>query len=175
MKAFWWFKENSIAGMARPGFNGAHWFDLSFEEALVFGWFGVRSSSSDKVNSLRAHIREHGVKINPFYEGKNENSLKLICEDFEKDEKILQVLEGIQKKTKSLEHFEIVDNQINFKLSEERLRWEINFLQSQGIETLVTLTEKHHQREILEDHFELHHLAIEDLNAPQREQVFLFS
>jgi hypothetical protein len=35
MKAFWWFKENSIAGMARPGFNSVRWFDLPFDEALL--------------------------------------------------------------------------------------------------------------------------------------------
>jgi hypothetical protein len=29
MKAFWWFKENEIAGMARPGINCTRWFDFS--------------------------------------------------------------------------------------------------------------------------------------------------
>ncbi len=34
MKAFWWFKQDSIAGMARPGFNSVPWFDLPSEALL---------------------------------------------------------------------------------------------------------------------------------------------
>lgn len=57
MKAFWWFKENSIAGMGRPGFNRMSWSDLTFEEDLVLGWFGNRSSGTEKLDSLRKHVR----------------------------------------------------------------------------------------------------------------------
>jgi len=33
MKALWWFKDNQIAGMARPGFNHSQWFDMPFDDA----------------------------------------------------------------------------------------------------------------------------------------------
>ena len=52
-----------------------------------------------------------------------------------------------------------------------RLNLEIDFLKKQDIRTIVSLTENHNQKEELGNHFNLHHLAIEDLKPPQFEQV----
>lgn len=170
MKAFWWFKENEIAGMARPGFNGIHWFDLPFEEAVVFGWLGQRTSDTQNIQSLKNHIRDYGGKIASFHKV-DEPSFQRILNDFENTPKILEVFGRIAERTKCIDHIEITNDKITFRLSPTRLNWEIEFLKKQEIQTVVTLTENHNQKEELEGHFKLHHLAIEDLNAPQFEQV----
>lgn len=170
MKAFWWFKENAIAGMARPGFNGINWFDLPLEEALAFGWFGQRSSGTQSIESFKSHIRDHGKKISGFYKI-DAAALQSIFNTFEETSKILEVFGRIAEKTKCIDHVEIVKDEITFKLSQTRLNREIDFLKKQDIQTVVALTENHNQKEELQGHFKLHHLAIEDLNAPQFEQV----
>ena len=44
MPALWWFIEDRVAGMGRPGFNRYHGADLSLEEAIVFSWLGQLSN-----------------------------------------------------------------------------------------------------------------------------------
>ncbi len=170
MKAFWWFKENAIAGMARPGFNGIHWWDLPFEETVVYGWLGQRSSDSQSIESLQNHIRDYGGKIIHFYKV-DENAFKEICKSFEDKTKISEVFGRVAEKTKSLGDYEITDDKITFNLCSSRLNWEIDFLKKKKINTIVTLTENHNQKAELESHFDLHHFAIDDLNAPTFQQV----
>ncbi len=170
MKAFWWFKEDAIAGMARPGFNGIHWWDLPFEETVVYGWLGQRCSDSQSIASLQDHIRIYGAKIIHFYKV-DESSFQNICKSFEDKTKIRDVFARVAEKTKSLGDYEITDDQVTFNLCSSRLRWEIDFLKKQKIESIVTLTENHNQKAELETHFDLHHLAIDDLTAPKYEQV----
>lgn len=170
MRAFWWFKENSIAGMARPGFNGIHWFDLPFDEAVVYGWVGQRQSGSQSIASLQQHIREFGEKIFRFHKI-DESGFRRVLESFTDKTKFVEVFEKLALKTKSISHFEIDGEQIKFQLSPDRLAWEIDFLKRHGIGTVVTLTENHNQKEELEDHFDLHHLAIDDLQPPRLEQA----
>lgn len=170
MKAFWWFKEHSIAGMARPGFNNIHWFDLSFEEVMVYGWLGQRSSDSVPVHSLREHVRNYGAKILSFH-GIDQQAFQRVQENFEYPEQILNIFDRVAQKTKTLEQCEIVNDCITFRLCSKRLEDEVDFLKKHRINTIVSLTEQHHQKEDLQSHFELHHLAIEDLNAPRLEQV----
>ncbi len=170
MKAFWWFKENKIAGMARPGFNGVHWFNFPFEEAVVFGWLGQRTSTTQPIESLRNHIRDYGAKIMSYHKV-DEASFQRIRNSFEETPKILEVLERIAEKTKCIDHVEIVNNEITFRLNRARLDFEIAFLKKQNINTVVTLTENHNHKDELQEHFNVHHLAIEDLNAPQFEQA----
>ncbi len=170
MKAFWWFKENAIAGMARPGFNGIHWWDLPFEETMVYSWLGQRTSDSQSIESLQDHIRNYGAKIIHFYKV-DESSFKNICESFEDKAKLQEVFARVAEKTKSLGDYEIKDDRITFNLCSARLQWEIDFLKKQKIDSIVTLTEIHNQKAELKTHFDLHHLAIDDLSAPEYEQV----
>src|SRR5438046_1982756 len=81
------------------------------------------------------------------------------------------MVEKLNHRAHILESFEIKDERIYFKLSKERLKQEMEFLRSQGIGKVVSLTEQHHQKEQLQDHFELHHISIEDLAAPEIAQV----
>lgn len=170
MKAFWWFKDGAIAGMARPGFNGIHWFDLPFEEALIFGWLGQRSSDTQPIESMHNHIRDYGAKIFGFF-GMDHVAFQRAQESLQHPSKMSDVLDRVAKKTKSVDEFDISDGKITFKLDRRRLDWEIDFLKQNEIRTIVTLTENHNQREELHKHFDLHHLAIDDLNAPRFEQA----
>ncbi|MGZ3748386.1 MAG: hypothetical protein ACXWRE_13475 [Pseudobdellovibrionaceae bacterium] len=160
MKAFWWFKDNSIAGMARPGFNGVRWFDLPFDETLVFGWIGQRSCGVEPVHSLKQHFSEYGSKIRSFHKV-DEASFRRVCDDFEKPGKIAEAFQKVADRTNCIERFEVSGDQISFKLSGSRLASEIEFLKQNKISSVVTLTEQHNQQEELNQHFDLHHLAID--------------
>ena len=94
MKSFWWFKDNSIAGMARPGFNEVRWFDLPFDETLIYGWIGQRSCGTEPVESLKKHFWEYGSKIKGFHKVDDE-SFQRICNDFEKSGQISQVFQKV--------------------------------------------------------------------------------
>lgn len=170
MKAFWWFKDNSIAGMARPGFNGVRWFDLPFDETLIFGWIGQRSCGVQPIQSLKQHFLEYGSKIKSFHEV-DDTSFRRLCDDFEKPGRIAEVFQKVADRTKCIEHFEVSGDQISFQLSSSRLATEIEFLKQNKIGSVVTLTEQHNQQAELSQHFDLLHLAIDDLNAPQFEQA----
>lgn len=67
MKAFWWYEERVIAGIARPGFNANHWNDFSFEESVLIGWIGQHSSGSGSLADFQAHVQTYGAKIAKFY------------------------------------------------------------------------------------------------------------
>ena len=170
VKAFWWFKENSLAGMARPGFNGVHWYEVPFEESLVYSWIGQRTCDTQPLDSLKNHIADYGAKIAGFFKV-DEPTFQTVQKSFEDPAKVLEVVGRLKTRTDCLEHFELGEDGISFRLSKARLALEIEFLKKQKIETIVTLTENHNQKEELESHFDLHHFAIDDLNAPRYEQV----
>ena len=134
MKAFWWFKEKSIAGMARPGFNKAHWFDLPFEEALVYGWLGQRCSDLHEIDSVRSHVQKYGSKIFRYHKV-DELSFFEISESFKQDSRIAEVLNRLAEKTGTLQQFELVEGKIRIHLAEEQLNREIEFLKGHGAVT----------------------------------------
>lgn len=170
MKAFWWFKENEIAGMARPGFNHAHWFDVDFEEALILSWLGKRDTGSETLESFLRHIDTHGLAITPFYELSAEE-FKPISLAFRSKQKIEDVLKRLNDKAKAVSDFEITDTSFRFELCNQRLSAEIEELKKSGINRIVCLTESHNNSELLGSHFLLHHLPINDLTAPTVDQV----
>jgi protein-tyrosine phosphatase len=156
--------------MARPGFNSYRWFDLPFEEAVLMGWIGQFSSSTQSLAAFRKHVRTYGAKIYPFHKVDKSAFEKSVL-GFDSDSEIIRVLERINARTNVLENYQIKGDEISFELSHTRMNYEIDCLKKQGIETIVTLTERHHGKDALENHFELHHLSIEDLNAPRVEQA----
>ena len=156
--------------MARPGFNGAHWFDLPFEEAVLVGWLGQFSSGAESLDSFRDHLHVYGTKVAKFY-GMDEKSSRHALESLLERSNLLEVLGRLASRTKLLENFEVNADKIHFQYSAERLTWEIDYLKKKKIATVVSLTERHHQKDVLQDHFSLHHFSIEDLNAPSFEQV----
>lgn len=170
MKAFWWFKENAIAGMARPGFNSVHWFDLDFDEAVALGWIGRYSTGTASLESFRSHLKSYVPKIFVFHHLDNESGQKAL-QAFDKEAKIIEVLDRLNRRSQIFENYELKNGELHFSLCKKRLQLEIDFLRKNGIEKLVTLTEQHHGKHFLQDHFELHHISIEDLNAPNVDQV----
>lgn len=170
MKAFWWFKQNSIAGMARPGFNGIRWFDMPFEESIVFAWIGQRSSGTYSLKDFKIHLREYGALAKPFFD-MDEPTFDKIVNSFNDINHTKLMFDRVAEKTKCIEHFEINDDSMTFRLNQERLTLEIDFMKQNGVGTIVTLTENHNQKDELAAHFDVHHLAIDDMHPPTFEQA----
>lgn len=170
MKAFWWFKENSIAGMARPGFNATHWFDLPFEEAVLLGWVGQFSSGAESLDSFRKHLHTYAPKIYPFYDLSDDEGFRAI-QVLDDNFGLSAVGEKLAHRTGILDSFHISEGYVHFTMSENRLRMEMEILRKHGIDRVVSLTESHHSKEFLAEHFETFHFSIKDLDAPQIDQV----
>lgn len=170
MKAFWWFKENEIAGMARPGFNYTRWFDFSFEEAILVGWLGQHPSGSTALQDFNDHIQGYGSKILKFYSIDNKDAQEVL-KIFDKREGLLSILSGLATNSHLLESYDVTDNNIYFEFNKKRLSREINFLKERGVEKIISLTENHYNKETLDAHFDTFHFSINDLDAPSFEQV----
>ena len=170
MRAFWWYEEGAIAGMARPGFNHVHWFDLAFDEAIAMSCVGQHSSGAIELESFREHLKTYAPKVYKFYHLDAVSGPKAL-EGLHDEAGILEVMNKLVKKTRFLEKATIADGHVHVTLSEARLREEIAFMKSHDIDRVVSLTERHHGKDILEEHFDLHHFSIEDIGAPTVEQV----
>src|SRR5262249_4776107 len=108
MKAFWWFKDNSIAGMARPGFNAVHWCDLPFDEAVLSGWIGQFSSGSESLASFRKHLSDYAPKIYKFY-GLDAESGTQAINVFDKLAGLTSVFDRLAARTQILQSLEVTD------------------------------------------------------------------
>lgn len=170
MKALWWFEDKAIAGMARPGFNASHWSDLPLDEGVLFGWLGQFSAGPASLALFRKHLQIYAPKVLPFFKLSPEAGAKAL-RIFDDSPGILSVANRLGERTKTFKDFSIRDDQIFFHVNNERLIWEIEHLKNIGVRRIVSLTEYHHQKEILADHFDLHHFSIEDLNAPRPEHA----
>jgi len=170
MKAFWWFEDNSVAGMARPGFNCTHWFDLEYDEVVLMGWLGQYSSGSARRQDFHHHMKTYCPKIAKFY-GQNETKSNQIAENYHTKVGVLRGLEKLADRTELLAEFNVTDDEISFTFCDRRLDHEISFLKKSGFKKVVTLTEQHHGKDVLQNHFELHHFSIVDLDAPSFDQV----
>ena len=174
MRAFWWFEDDAIAGMARPGFNAFHWFDLPFDEAALMGWVGLHSTGTADLAHFREHLKSYVPKVHKFYRLTSDEAHALM-KIFETPHGIADVLSRLAKRTHILESYALEGDRIHLKLSDEHLAREIAFLKGQGINRIVSLTEKHHAADTLEGHFGLHHISVNDLAAPSVEQVHEFA
>ncbi len=170
MKAFWWYKENEIAGLGRPGFNLVHWLNLPFVEAVMIGWIGTYSTGQAPLESFRKHLQTYVPRIYKFHKLDEESGPKAI-KIFETHQGILDVMQGLARRTQVFSDFKIAGDDLHFTLNKKRLATEIDFLKDKKIKRLVSLTENHHDQEILEQNFLLYHIAIKDLGAPEINQV----
>lgn len=156
--------------MARPGFNHVHWFDLPFDEGIVLGWLGQFPSGKVNFDGFSKHVGNYGPRIFKFYDLTDEQGYKAL-EVFKTPEGFNQVFENLNKRTSFFDSFEAKNNEIHFQTNENNLKKEIEFMKQQGIDKVITLTEHHHNKEALGKHFEAHHIAIQDLGAPEFHQV----
>ena len=170
MRAFWWFKENSIAGMARPGFNQIRWFDMPFDEAVVMGWIGQHSTGAIDRNLFYQHLETYMPKILKFYKLTPEGFSKA-KDSFFNDESLAEILNRISERTQFIKDVVVHSGKIQFRINENRMEYEIDCLKKHGISRIICLAETHHDKNYLENHFNLHHFAIEDLSTPKMDQV----
>jgi 8-oxo-dGTP pyrophosphatase MutT (NUDIX family) len=171
MKSFWWYQENSIAGMARPGFNSYHWYDLSFNESIVMGWLGQYSSGPLSLESFREHAKSYVPKVFPFYK-LNEKDLPQILGDLQDPRFLESILIRLVERAKVLMNVSIAEDRIHFEIDKNYLESEMQFLKDRGINRIVTLTEEHHLNEELSAHFDLDHISIVDMSAPTEDQAY---
>lgn len=174
MKAFWWFKENSIAGMARPGLNSTHWFEFPFDEAVLLGWMGKYSSTNLDLDSFREHTSHYAPRIFRFYDLDEKTGFKAL-EIFKDNTGVNAVLERLTERSGFFSDFKLNENFLSFTYCKNLLNKDIQALKEKGISHLVTLTEHHHHKAELENHFNLLHISINDLGAPQTEQVLILA
>ncbi len=156
--------------MARPGFNALKWLELEFQEAVVLGWIGKYSSGRRPLSDFRLHLREYAPQIFTYHGLDNTTGNAIIAPLFTA-EGFADSLKKLTSQMQIIEDFSVVDDSVEFLLSRARLNYEINFLRQNKIETIVTLTEEHHQNDVLKEHFETHHISINDLGAPTVDQV----
>lgn len=167
MNAFWWYEENFIAGMARPGFNSVHFTDLKFDEAILLGWIGQYASGDVALESFRHHLETYVPRIYKFHKGAGPDSVQV----FNRIEGLVEVLSRLKDRMRIIRDFYIENDKLSVDLCNDHLRKEMHYLKERGINTIVSLTEKHHSAEILKDTFALHHISIQDLCAPTRDQA----
>lgn len=165
MKAFWWFEEKAIAGMARPGFNCTRWTEFSLEEAAVFDVLSQMAGGTKNLDEFSRQVQEYGAKILRFYRS-DPNEARRALATLQQNTCLQEVLENLSVTTHSLEYFQLSDSKIRFQFSRNRLEWEIDYLKAQGIQKIISLTEEQHNREVLEHHFSCKHFSINDLDAP---------
>lgn len=170
MNALWWFKENAVAGMARPGFNCSKWFDFAFEEAVAVGWLGKIPTTTATASDFRKHVLDYGSRIFKFH-GLDEAGFARSTKVFESDAGIKKILDGVLEKTKILSGFEITNGNIQVVFNSQRLQYEIDQLREREFTTIVSLTEHHHDWQSLARYFDTFHIGIEDLAAPTKQQA----
>jgi hypothetical protein len=169
MNALWWFND-SVAGMARPGFNLVHCLNLSFDEAVLNGWLGTQHKGTGTLESFAHHMKVQAPRTFD-YHGMTPESAAEWMAVLQSEEGILKTAEKLGRRMQNLTDFKICDRVFYSELKMDRVNWEIEQLKKHGISTIVSLTEHHHIKDILEDHFSLHHLAINDMCAGTREQA----
>jgi atypical dual specificity phosphatase len=170
MKAFWWYKENEIAGMARPGFNCTRWFEFPFDQALVVGWIGQHSSGETRLADFHEHVHQYGAKILKFYD-LTPDAASRIYQNLCDRNGLLATLKRLSDGSQLLEAYDVTESTLRFEFSQSRLESEIAFLKSQEIEQIVSLTERHHSKDLLDRHFDTYHFSINDLDPPRLHQV----
>lgn len=170
MRAFWWFRQGQVAGMARPGFNKKNWFDLSFEHASLLGWLGRHSCGEVEVKTFNDHMDYFIPRVCKFYDMEIQEGFTLM-EPYRTPMGVTEGLEKLNEQTHLIDSFHVDNGTLHFKYCRNRLDEEVSYFKKQGIKVIVALTEKHHHKDYLAGHFETHHLPVDDLHSPSPEQI----
>lgn len=170
MRAFWWFRDQSVAGMARPGFNSVRWTELPFDEGILLGWIGAFPPGEAPLSSFREHLDTYAPKVLKFFRMGCEESRRAL-DIFQDPSGVEQVLGRLNERLKVFGDFSVGESSVSFSLNQARLAYELAELRKKGVRRIVTLTEHHHIKEQLSEHFDAHHVGIVDLGAPELSQV----
>lgn len=170
MKTFWWFKDDAIAGMARPGFNAARWLELGIREAAVLGWIGRYSPGRHSLESFRSHLRHYMPQVYVYHQLDIEAGNKAV-EPLFTENGFAIALAKLNEAMQIVDNVSVENDHVQFEINQTRINYEIQCLEKNKIETIVSLTEDHHQKDLLSQKFETVHIGINDLGAPTIEQV----
>jgi protein-tyrosine phosphatase len=178
LKAFWWFVDGRVGGMGRPGFNQCHWYDLSLEEGMVFGWLGQQSQTNPTLESLWQHLDRYGPKVAPFYH----LSLAEVQDrlgSLRDKEVLLHVLDSMNAKAGILQDVTWQTQGLHAMLhvlpNVQRLHYELAMLKHCNVSVLISLLEQPLDQTLLGANFEVHHFPVEDVTPPSYEQVYTFA
>ncbi len=159
---FNWVIEGELAGMGRPGSAMELTGEMSPVERRFLGWMaGSRDLRMErKALALRIGVEE--------------------TDDFEIDRRLIQVYKKFRDVWGILESYregmgqngEALDS---FRLNPEKLRTDLLFLKDQGIGSVVTLSEKPLDPEVLaEFDFDVAHIPLVDGRAPEQDLIDVF-
>jgi protein-tyrosine phosphatase len=178
LKSFWWFIEGRVGGMGRPGFNQCHWFDLSLEEGVVLSWLGKQHLSAPALANLWSFLEHYGPKVARFY-GLPTREVSDRLERLRDRQALLSVLDSMNAKAGILHEAAWVDEGAQATLrvtpSLQRVQFELEMLQRHNVSVVISLLEQPLGHAALDAHFEVHHVPVEDITPPSREQVYAFA
>jgi protein-tyrosine phosphatase len=164
--------------MGRPGFNQCHWFELSFEEALLLSWLGKQHLPTPPLASLWSYLDSYGPKVAMFYElspGVARERLHRLCDRVA----LLAVAEQMNVKTGIFDDVSWVEDQgqpaLRLLPSVQRRQHEVALLKKSNVTVLISLLEQPLDHPELCNDFELYHVPVEDITPPGREQVYTFA
>ncbi len=178
LRAFWWLRDGSVGGMGRPGYNRCHWFELSIPEANLLSWLGKQKGNELELAALYDFLRMQAPKLAPFYSITVEECMQRL-DVLQDNEVLLQTLESMNDKMAVYDDAKIVDRDgrslIMLTPNEQQLRKELELLRKHNVGVIISLLEEHMNAEIVGEYFEAHHFSVEDLNSPDREQVYEYA
>jgi len=178
LKAFWWFVEGRVGGMGRPGFNQCHWFDFSLEEGVVFTWLGKQHHTTPALESLWHYLDWYGPQVALFH-GISVAEAQHRLSRLRDQASLLAVLESMNAKAGILQDVPILHNgsqaTLQFMPNVQRLQQELEVLKHHNVSVVISLLEHPLDREVLEQHFEVYHLPVDDVTPPSHEQVYVFA
>ena len=160
--------------MGRPGFNCTHWPEFSYEEAMIMGWLGTYSSGTATREDFMKHMEVYIPKVTPYYGVTDEENQRIIAQ-YKTAQGIEEGLKKVADRISYLKEFGVDDKNVYFQFCDDRLQTEISELKNKGIKKVITLTEDHHNGEVLSEHFDAHHFSIEDLTGPTVKQAVAMS
>ncbi len=178
LRSFWWFLERRVGGMGRPGFNRCHWFDLSLEEGLLLSWLGKQSLPTPPLASLWNYLDIYGPKVAMFY-GLHPAEVRNRLSHLRTPQTLLSLIDQLNTKTHIFEDIGWVEAQpqpvLRLTTSAQRRRQEIALLKQQHVTVLISLLEHPLDHSELLNDFQVHHIPVQDVTPPSREQVYLFA
>jgi protein-tyrosine phosphatase len=178
LKAFWWFIDDRVGGMGRPGFHQCHWYDLSLEEGLVFSWLGKQQQTALRLESLWRHLDMYGPKVALFYGLSYPEALG--CLDCLRNKDVLlTVVDSMNAKANILQ--DVTWQQVgtctslHFLPNPQRLQHELALLKHHHVAVVISLLEQPLDQTALAAQFKVYYLAVGDVTPPSCEQVYTFA
>ncbi len=180
IKAFWWFQEQKIGGMARPGFNRLHWSKLSLQEAAVFNWLGqhLYDQPDLPLTELWSYLDQLAPKVAPFYH----LSTQEVRDAFAPlhDLNVLSdLIDRLNRQTQLLEPGFVLEDgpspQLNGTFCHQQMHHELQLLQEHGISTLISLMGTPPNAQVLDSDLNVYHFPVQDLTPPTYDQVESFA